>query len=160
MKTYYVKEPTGRYRKVGSDEVISTAHALVSSKFRKGAAISDFGMTKTLFFDRMATLEHEEFAVLFLNNRHRIIEFTTMFRGTIDKSSVWPREVAKHALRLNAAAVILGHNHPSGDPAPSMSDAAVTRQIVGALNLIDVRVLDHIVVGTEGCLSFAETGRL
>jgi DNA repair protein RadC len=99
------------------------------------------------------------FAVLWLDNRHRFIQYDELFRGTIDGSSVHPREVVKSALRHNAAACILAHNHPSGISAASNADRSITRRLVDALALVDVRVLDHIIVA-EDCLSFAETGLL
>lgn len=102
---------------------------------------------------------HEVFAVIFLNNRHRVIAFEELFRGTIDGASVHPREVVKEALRHNAAAVILAHNHPSGVTEPSRSDQAITQRLKDALALVDVRVLDHLIVG-EGITSFAERGLL
>ncbi|OMH28089.1 RadC family protein [Motiliproteus sp. MSK22-1] len=104
--------------------------------------------------------EHEVFFVLFLNNQHCLIESVNMFRGTIDGASVYPREVAKEALFQNAAAVIFAHNHPSGNPEPSRADISLTKQLLEALNLLDIRVLDHIVVGSQGSISFAQRGLL
>ncbi|WP_080623451.1 JAB domain-containing protein [Stutzerimonas stutzeri] len=105
---------------------------------------------------KLAGFEHEVFAVLFLDNRHRLIDYNEMFRGTIDSASVYPREVVKEALRLNAAAVIFSHNHPSGHPEPSQADKTLTRK----LELIDVRTLDHIIVAGQEQVSFAELGLL
>ena len=93
-----------------------------------------------------------------LNKRHRVIGFEELFRGTIDVASVPPREVVKEVLARNAAAVILAHNHPSGEPEPSRADITLTRRLVEALALIDVRVLDHMVVGGTEVISFAERG--
>ena len=104
--------------------------------------------------------EHEVFAVLFLDSQHRLIEYVEMFRGTIDASPVYPREVVKEALRLNAAAVIFAHNHPSGMPEPSHADKAITVRLKEALAMVDVRTLDHIVIGSEDTASFAERGLL
>lgn len=103
--------------------------------------------------------EHEVFAVMFLNNRHQMIEYKEMFQGTIDSAAVYPREVAKAALQQNAAAVILAHNHPSGISEPSQADIRLTGKLKEALGLFDIRVLDHIVVG-NGCTSFADEGLL
>lgn len=94
---------------------------------------------------------------MFLDNRHRVITFEEMFRGTIDGASVYPREVVKAALQHNAAAVIFAHNHPSGVAEPSQADQAITKRLIEALLLVDVRVLDHLVVG-EQVVSFAERG--
>lgn len=107
----------------------------------------------------LATYEHEVFACLFLDNKHRVITFEKLFRGTIDSASVYPREVVKACLSHNAAAVILAHNHPSGVAEPSQSDIQITRRLTEALQLIDVRVLDHLIVGEE-VVSFAERGLL
>ena len=97
---------------------------------------------------------------MYLDNRHRVISFAELFRGTIDGASVHPREVVKEALSRNAAAVILVHNHPSGLPEPSQADEFITRRLKDALALVDIRVLDHLVVGDGICESFAERGLL
>jgi len=99
----------------------------------------------------------EVFACLFLDNRHRLITFEELFYGTIDGASVHPREVVRSAIQHNAAALILAHNHPSGIAEPSQADQQITRRLRDALELVDVRVLDHIIVGDE-CVSFAERG--
>ncbi len=101
--------------------------------------------------------EHEVFACLMLDNRHRVIAFRELFQGGIDGASVYPRVVVKQALADNAAAVILAHNHPSGVAEPSQSDIAITRRLVDALALVDIRVLDHLVVGDE-VVCFSERG--
>jgi len=101
---------------------------------------------------------HEVFGVLFLDAQHRMIEFVEMFRGTLTQTSVYPREVVKEALRLNAAAVILTHNHPSGCLEPSRADELLTQTLKSALMLIDVKVLDHIITSNAGTLSMAERG--
>jgi len=98
------------------------------------------------------------FACLFLDNRHRVIDFEELFRGTIDGASVHPREVVRRALHHNAAAIILAHNHPSGVAEPSRADVQLTRRLVDSLTLVDVRVLDHVVIGDGGGVSFAERG--
>jgi len=103
---------------------------------------------------------YEVFAVLFLDNRHRVLAFEELFRGTIDGASVHPREVVRRALHYNAAALILAHNHPSGVSEPSSADRRITERLQAALALIDVRVLDHIVVGHGEFTSFAERGLL
>jgi DNA repair protein RadC len=103
---------------------------------------------------------NEVFAAIFLDNRHRVLGFEELFFGTIDGASVHPRVVVQRALDLNAAAVIFAHNHPSGVAEPSRSDEALTRRLREALGLVDIRVLDHLVVGSEGIVSFAERGLL
>ncbi len=108
-----------------------------------------------LFMSRLRPHPCEVFAALFLDNRHRIITYEELFRGTINAAVVYPREVVRRALDHNAAAVIFAHNHPSGDPEPSSADRCITRALVKALELIDVRVLDHLVVGDEKWVSMA-----
>lgn len=100
---------------------------------------------------------HEVFCVIFLDNRHRVIAFEEMFRGTINASAVYPREVVKRALELNAAAVTFVHNHPSGVAEPSMADRSITDRLKVALGTVDIRSLDHLVIGND-MVSFAERG--
>ncbi len=109
---------------------------------------------------RMRHLEHELFCCLFLDNRHRVIRFDEMFRGTIDGTSVYPREVVKEALAANAAAVILAHNHPSGVAEPSQADERITRRLKSALDLVDIRLLDHLIIGGGEATSLAARGLL
>jgi DNA repair protein RadC len=122
-----------------------------------GAALGNPDDTRNFLTLKLRTLEHELFSIIFLDNRHRVIEYKEMFRGTVNGASVHPREVVKEALSLNAAAVILAHNHPSGVAEPSEADKSLTRKLSEALALVDVRVLDHFVIG-EGYVSFAERG--
>lgn len=108
----------------------------------------------------LAHRERECFALLLLDNQHRMLRFEEVFEGTIDSAPVHPREVVKKALRANAAAVIISHNHPSGVAEPSQSDRLITRRLTDALGLVDIRLLDHIVVGCGQTVSFAERGWL
>ena len=124
------------------------------------AAFSSPTAVKEYLRAKLAGFEHEVFAVLFLDTQDRLIEYAEMFRGTIDSASVNPRELVKEALRLNAAAVIVSHNHPSGNPKPSAADKALTSQLQQALTLVDVRTLDHIIVAGCATTSFAECGLL
>ncbi len=108
----------------------------------------------------LADKEHEVFMALFLSTTHQLIKAVEMFRGTIDAALIYPREVAKEALSHNAAAAIFAHNHPSGSSEPSLADQAITRRLVDALGLLDIRVLDHIIVSRSETVSFAERGLL
>jgi DNA repair protein RadC len=108
----------------------------------------------------MAGLPHEEFAVLFVDAQHRLITMKTLFRGTLTQTSVYPREVVKAALGCNAAAVVLAHNHPSGSAEPSRADEMLTQALKQALALVDIRVLDHLVIGHGQVVSFSERGLL
>ena len=110
------------------------------------------------FRARLADLPHEVFGCLFLDTRHRLIRYEELFRGTVDGATVYPREVLKRALHHNAAAVIFGHNHPSGVSEPSEADRGITLKLGRALALVDIRLLDHLVVTREGHVSLAERG--
>ena len=103
--------------------------------------------------------EREHFALMLLDSQHKVLECSVIFSGTIDGAAIYPREVAKAALYANAAGVILAHNHPSGQPVPSAADKRITERIKDALALLDIRVLDHIIVG-DSCYSFAQSGDL
>lgn len=113
---------------------------------------------KNFLRSKLRHLNHEVFAALFLDTQHHLISYTPLFKGTINAATVYPREVLKETLRQNATAVILVHNHPSGRAEPSDSDLSITRTLVQSLNLIDIHVLDHIIVGEGECYSFAEHG--
>ena len=121
-------------------------------------AISSPEDTRNYLRLKLAHLEHEVFACMFLDNRHQLIEFEELFRGTIDGASVYPRGVVKRALELNAAALIIAHNHPSGITEPSKADEAITQRIKDACALMDIRLLDHIIVGLTDATSLAEQG--
>ncbi len=117
-------------------------------------------VTRDYLVARLRNHPQEVFACLFLDNRHRVISFDEMFYGTIDGASVHPREVVRRAMTHNAAAVVLAHNHPSGIAEPSRADEQITRRLKDALALVDVRTLDHIVIGDGEAVSFAERGLL
>lgn len=116
--------------------------------------------TRRFLTARMRHLRYEVFACMFLDSQHRLIAFRELFRGTIDGASVYPREVVTESLNHNAAAVILAHNHPSGVAEPSLADRQITRRLIDALALVDIRVLDHLVIGEGQAISFAERGLL
>lgn len=125
-----------------------------------GQAIRSPADTEAFLQARIRHLGHEVFCCLFLDNRHRVLRFDEMFRGTIDGTSVYPREVVKEALAVNAAAVILAHNHPSGVAEPSQADERITRRLKSALELVDIRLLDHLVIGDGRTTSMASRGLL
>jgi DNA repair protein RadC len=132
--------------------------SILESRLRtKTTAFTSPDQSKQFVRCKLQQLEHEVFSVLFLDNQNYLIEYTEMFRGTIDSASVYPREVAKAALELNAAAVIFAHNHPSGISVPSSADRNITNKLKSALELFDIRVLDHIIIG-DTTYSFAESG--
>jgi len=123
-----------------------------------GEAIHSPSDTETFLQARMRHLDHELFCCLFLDNRHRVLGFSELFRGTIDGTSVYPREVVKEALAINAAAVILAHNHPSGVAEPSQADERITKRLKSALELVDIRLLDHLIIGDGRATSLASRG--
>ncbi|MDZ7686720.1 MAG: DNA repair protein RadC [Gammaproteobacteria bacterium] len=127
---------------------------------QRGDAIGDPGMTRRYLKGKLRSYDREVFAIMYLDNQHRLIEYEELFFGTIDGASVHPREVVKQVLAHNAAAVILAHNHPSGIAEPSAADRRITDRLKSALLLVDVRILDHMVIGDAEVVSFAERGLL
>lgn len=154
---FKVMEANGDYRHASDDEIIETALAIINARFVKGTRVTKSQDAYEFLKLELGTIEHEIFSVLWLDNQHCVIAFEDLFRGTIDGASVYPREVVKSALVHNAAACILCHNHPSGLGEPSKSDQAVTKKIKAALDLIEVRTLDHVIIA-ESNYSFAENG--
>ena len=140
------------------DQIIEQAFAILDRRFAVGETMTDPAAAGNYIKAKLMEYDYEVFAVLFLDTRHRVLGFEEMFRGTIDGAEVHPREVVKRALEFNCAAVILGHQHPSGCPEPSAADRAVTAQLKQALALVDVRVLDHFVVGEGKPVSMAARG--
>ena len=186
MTLPYVADSDGNYTFSATAtpiQIIDLAASILEAKLA-GEALTDPSATERFLQLRLASLEHEVFACIFLDNRHRVIAFQELFslehevfacifldnrhrviafqelRGTISCAAVYPREIVKAALGHNAAAVILAHNHPSGIPEPSSADRSLTRCLKDALGIVDVQVLDHIVVGHEGTVSFAARGWL
>lgn len=159
MTTLYVRDESG-FREAESTDVLDRAQALLAKRYRAGSPVlTSPALTREFLRMHLGACEHEVFGVLHLDSRHRLIAIEDLFRGTINSSSVHPREVVKAALVRNAAAVVLYHNHPSGLSEPSAADELITRRLREALALIDVRVLDHLIVA-ESVFSFAEAGLL
>jgi len=143
-----------------SELIITEAKRRIAVKSRRGTALTSPNLAREAVQLKLAEIEHEVFLCIQLDNQHRIIAFAELFRGTIDGASVYPREVVKAALAVNAAAVIFAHNHPSGLAQPSEADRTLTQRLKMALNLVDIRVLDHFIVGADEVYSFAEHGLL
>jgi len=148
---------------LSDDEVIKYACTVLEQRLAyrtdpENVTISSPDASRRYLMLKLGEREQEVFAVMFLDNRHRLIKYEELFYGTIDGASVHPREVVKAALRHNAAALIIAHNHPSGVPEPSRADESITRRLKEALAIVDIRVLDHIVVGGTEITSFAERG--
>ncbi|MFT3664617.1 RadC family protein [Piscinibacter sp.] len=140
--------------------VIELARRALHQRLAERPALDSPGAVRDYLQLQLAAQEREVFAVLFLDAQHRLLQFDEMFRGTLAQASVYPREVVRRALALNAAAVILAHNHPSGVAEPSRADEFLTQSLKSALALVDVRVLDHFVIGRGQVVSFAERGLL
>jgi DNA repair protein RadC len=160
MQNNVLNEKTGEYMTDG--EIIELALAVLQHKFgqRTESMLNSPSAVRQYLTLRMAQLEHEVFMVLFLDSQNRAITIEEMFRGTLTQASVYPREIVKRALQLNACSVIFAHNHPSGVAEPSHADENLTQNLKKALALVDVQVLDHFIVAGAKTLSFAERGLL
>jgi DNA repair protein RadC len=130
----------------------------LTESLKAGPSLASPRATCDFLSAKLRDLEHEVFCCLYLDKRHRLIEYEELFRGTIDGASVHPREIVKLALQRNSAAVIVAHNHPSGIAEPSQADELITHRVKEALGLVDIRLLDHIIVGDGVSVSFAERG--
>ncbi len=154
----FVRDARRRYRPADADQIIEAARQVVDQRMRRGTPFSDPTIAGSFFRDKLAGLQREVFAAVFLDTRHRLIDYAELFFGTVDGAEVHPRELVKQALLLNSAAVVVAHNHPSGEPEPSAADRALTARLKQALALVDVRLLDHFVVGGRASLSMATRG--
>jgi len=149
-----------RYKLTGEtteEDVLAAAEGILKGKLERQGNLGNPIDAIDFLRMRLGALLHEEFHVLWLDNRHRILDCQKLFTGTIDGASIYPREVVRAALNINACAAIFAHNHPSGVAEPSAADRAITKELREALSLIGVRILDHIVVGAE-CVSMAGRG--
>jgi len=156
----YCLDDTGTPVPASPQQVIAAAREHLSHRVRRGSPLSSPGATTDFLTLKLGDRDFESFCCLFLDNRHRVIDFVELFRGTIDGAAVHPRELVREAIKRNAAAVIFCHGHPSGVAEPSHADELITRRARDALALIDVRVLDHIVIGGGEFVSFASRGLL
>lgn len=155
-----VRDECGEYRSASPEEVLHAARQVMAHRVRRGTSFKTPQIAREYLSLKLADREHEVFVMVLLDNQHRLIETVELFRGTIDGAAVYPREVVKEALMRNAGAVMFAHNHPSGLPEPSAADRSLTERLKQALALIDVRVLDHFVIGGNEIVSFAERGWL
>lgn len=159
MTALYIRD-NGEFRIAESCEIFDRAKALIAQRYRAGSPVlGSPALTRDYLRLHLGPCEYEQFGVLHLDSRHKLISVETLFRGTLASASVYPREVVKTALASNAAALILYHNHPSGVAEPSRADELITMRIRDALALVDVRVLDHLIV-SESIYSFSEHGRI
>jgi len=143
------------------NKIIKQALSILKSRAKNSdATLNNADSVRKYLTLKLAELEHEVFVAIYMDTRLQVIEFNEMFRGTIDGASVYPREVVKQALKVNASAVIFAHNHPSQVAEPSQADKQITRRLRDILELIEVRVLDHFVIGGSNIISFSERGLL
>lgn len=147
---------------ISDEEILSYAADILLKRVLRqdGIALTSPETVKTYLRTAIGVLEHEVFVALWLDAKHRVLKIEELFRGTLSQTNVYPREVVKSALRVNAAAVIFAHNHPSGVSDPSRADELLTRSLKDSLFLVDVRVLDHLIVTVGEVVSFAERGLL
>ena len=143
---------------VSEQDIVEFARYLVAKQFKRGTTITSPEASIEYLQSQIGHYQHEVFAALFLDSKHRIIAFEELFTGTIDQASVYPREVAKRVLHHNATAIVFTHNHPSGITDPSQADISLTNTLVDAMKLLGVRALDHIVVANNQSQSLAELG--
>ncbi len=159
---HFIADETGKYRApkaLTEAQIIKAAKALLSMHYRPGMPLTSPDLTRDWLQLHYQELGHEVFVCLFMDNQHRVIAHEVLFRGSIDGAAVYPREVVKRALQLNAAAVIFAHNHPSGVMEPSLADRQITDRLKQTLSMFDVRALDHFIIGKAGRpYSFAEHG--
>lgn len=158
MEPLLVREASGDYRVASPEEVLSRAWIVLADRVKPGQALGSPQAVKDFLRLEIGSLEHEVFGAVFLDAHNRVIAIKQMFRGTATQTSVYPREVVKESLKLNASAVQLFHCHPSGLADPSRADELMTQTLKAALALVDVRVLDHFVVTANSTVSFAERG--
>ncbi len=156
----HVRDERGHYLLASAEQVLEAAREVIDQKFQRGASFTSPADAKEYLKAKLAGLDREVFAGLFLDNQHRLLAYRELFQGTIDEAQVYPREVVKEALLLNASAVILSHPHPSGSLEPSRADEILTKRLKEALAVVEVRVLDHIIVAGNATTSMAERGLL
>lgn len=158
--TLYQQMGFGKAKYASLKAAIELGQRCLEENIQTGEPLSSSHHAKRFLANRLKDYPHEVFACLFLNSHHRLLCFEELFHGTINETSVYPREVVKRALIHNAAKVIFAHNHPSGNPTPSQADYDMTYQLKQALALVDIDVIDHIIIGHEENISLAESGRL
>ena len=157
MKVQTETSPEYVVKPINDDLIIQSAKRILESRLRTfGVAFASPDLVKDFLLIQLSALEAERFDVLFLNSQNKLIEHIPMFFGTIDGASVYPREIIKKALALNSSALIIAHNHPSGTLVPSQADKNITKKIKDAAELMDIRLLDHLIVGGMDTYSFAE----
>ena len=154
----FIHGADGAAQPATTEQILAAARQALAHRVRRGASLSSPQKVREYLTMRLGHLDYEIFGVILADQRHRVIEYVELFRGTIDGASVYPREVVKLALEKGAAACVLLHNHPSGVKDQSHADELITKRVAAALALIDVRVLDHCIIAADSVFSFAENG--
>ncbi|MGB6103056.1 MAG: JAB domain-containing protein [Pusillimonas sp.] len=159
-QTLYVRSPSGRYCAASDSHVLAAARVAAESLISDGADMGNPNAVKRYFQAKLSGMGHECAAFLYLDSQLKVIRYIEHAHGSLSQASVYPREIVKTALRLNAGALLMSHNHPSGIAEPSEADLSLTRHLKHALALVDVRLLDHIIVAGPATLSLAERGQV
>lgn len=159
-ETLYIRSTTGRYKIATDDQILAAGRAAAESLIAPDDPMSNPRTTSAFFKAKLAGLGHECAAFLYLDSQHKPITYIEHGHGTVTQASVYPREIVKTSLRVNAVALVMAHNHPSGIAEPSPADLALTRHLKTALQLVDVKLLDHIIVTGTSTTSLAERGQL
>lgn len=155
---FLIRDLAGQYRPAEADEVLLAAQRLLAAQVRGSDLMDSPAVVKDFLRARLGNLPHEVFAVVHLDSQNRVLDYVEMFRGTVSQTSVYPREVVRDALMRNSCALVLVHNHPSGEARPSRADEHLTQTIKAASALVDTRVLDHFIVAGDVICSMAECG--
>ncbi len=158
--TLYCKEQGATYRVAETNDVINAARTILRRQIKDSVVLESPGIIKDYLMTRLGHLPYELFGMMILDPHNRLVKYMELFRGTVTRTCVYPREVVREAMLHNATGVIFVHNHPSGDVDPSLSDQALTQTLKASLELLDIRVLDHFIVGGGNAMSFAERGLL
>jgi DNA repair protein RadC len=161
IPNFFTQEESGNYvitKPLNKNEIIDLAKYIIADKFKRGETINNFETAKNYFFLHMANFEREVFGILFLDNDHKVICYEDLFFGTINRATVYPREVARKALKYNAAAIIIVHNHISASAIPSVWDEEITIKLKETLNIFEIRVLDHVITSGVSTVTFSELG--
>lgn len=140
------------------DLILQQAQSIIENRYIRGQQLLSPQAVREYLKFKLAPLEHEVFGVLLLDTQHRVLAYQELFRGTLNAVNIYPREIVKLSLQYNAGALILVHNHPSGEPEPSGADREITQKLKSALDLVDVQVLDHLIVAGTQVVSMAERG--
>ena len=154
----FIHGADGAVQPATTQQILAAARQALAHRVRRGASLDSPQKVREYLTVRLGHLDYEIFGVILADQRHRVIEYVELFRGTIDGASVYPREVVKLALEKGAAACVLLHNHPGGVKDQSHADELITKRVAAALALIDVRVLDHCIIAADSVFSFAENG--